>query len=74
MQTNIAAGARRINIDILFTNRKLPTIHSESAPRSSSKASTYSFADKEPGKQEKEHSKEPLVNTNPCFTDPANDS
>ena len=35
-QANMAAGARRINMGILFTNRKLPSIHSESAPRSRS--------------------------------------
>ena len=28
-----------------FTNRKLPSIHSESVPRSKSKASTYSYAE-----------------------------
>ena len=31
---------------ILFTNHKLPTIQSESVPRSRSKASTYSYAKK----------------------------
>ena len=30
-------------MDILFTDRKLPSIHSESVPRSRSKASTYSY-------------------------------
>ena len=33
-------------MDILFTNRKLPTIQSESVSRSSSKASTYSCVEK----------------------------
>ena len=46
MLANMAAGARRINMGILFTNRKLPLIHSESEPRSRSKASTYSYAEK----------------------------
>ena len=31
---------------ILFTNRKLPSFHSESVPRSGSKASIYSYAEK----------------------------
>ena len=31
---------------IHITNRKLPTIHSESVPRSRSKARTYSYMDK----------------------------
>ena len=43
-QTNMAAGPRRINMDIHFTNRKLPSFHSELVPRSRSKASTYSYA------------------------------
>ena len=46
VQTNMAAGARLINMGIFFTNRKLPSIHSESVPRSRSKASTYSYAEK----------------------------
>ena len=46
MPANMAAGARRINTSILFTNRKLPSIHSESVPRSSSKGCTYSYAKK----------------------------
>ena len=37
----MAAGARRINMGILFTNHKLLSIHSESVPRSRSKASMY---------------------------------
>ena len=32
---------------ILFTHHKLLSIHSESAPRSGSKASTYNYAEKE---------------------------
>ena len=46
MQANMAAGACRINMSILFTNKKLPSLHSESIPRSRSKASTYSYAEK----------------------------
>ena len=42
----MAVGARRINMGILFTNRKLPSIHSESVPRSRSKVSTYSYGEK----------------------------
>ena len=38
-------------MDMLFTNRKLPSIHSESVPRSGSKARTYNYA----GKKEFEH-------------------
>ena len=37
-QTNMAAGARRMKMNILFTNRKLLPIHSESVPRSGSKS------------------------------------
>ena len=32
-------------MDIVFDNRKLPSIHSESVRRSRSKANTYSFAE-----------------------------
>ena len=46
VRANMAAGARRINMGILFTNRKLPTIQSESVPRSRSKASTYGHTEK----------------------------
>ena len=45
----MAAGARRINIGILFTNRKLPSIHSESVPRSRPKlpkAVAFSYAER----------------------------
>ena len=35
-------------MSILFTNRKLRSIHSESVPRRRSKASTYSDAEKLP--------------------------
>ena len=42
---NMEARARRINMCLLFTNRKLPSIHSESVPRSTSKTSTYSYAE-----------------------------
>ena len=45
MPENMAAGVRRINNRTLFTNRKLPSIHSESATRSRSKPSTYSHAE-----------------------------
>ena len=35
VQANMATGARRINMGIFFfANRKLPSIHSESVPRS----------------------------------------
>ena len=34
----MAPGARRINMGTLFTNNKLPSIHSELLPRSRSKA------------------------------------
>ena len=42
VQANMVTGARLINMDIFFTNRKLRSIHSESVPRSRLKASTYS--------------------------------
>ena len=42
----MAAGSRRINIGILFTNRKLALIQSESISRSRSKPSTFSYAEK----------------------------
>ena len=45
----MAAGARPINMGMLITNRKLPSIHSELVPRSRSTASTYSYA-KDDGK------------------------
>ena len=45
VHANKAALAHKINTCILFTNRKLPSIHSESVPQSSSKASTYSHAE-----------------------------
>ena len=45
VQANMAAGARRMNTGILFTNRKLRLIHSESVPRIRSKASTYRHAE-----------------------------
>ena len=42
VQVNMAAGARRKKTWAYFlTNRKLLPIHSESEPRSRSKASTY---------------------------------
>ena len=39
--------SRQINIGklLVFVNHKLPTIHSESVPRSESKASKYSYSD-----------------------------
>ena len=46
VQTNMAAGARRINMDTLFTNRKLRSIHSVSVPRSRSNARAFSYAEK----------------------------
>ena len=46
MQANMAAGARQINMAILFTNRILYSIHSELAPRSRSNDSTYIYAEK----------------------------
>ena len=46
VQADMAAGARRINICIFFTNHKLPSLHSESVPRSRSKVSTYSYPEK----------------------------
>ena len=48
VKANIAAGTLRINMDILFTNRKLPSIHSESVSKSRSKASTYCYAKETP--------------------------
>ena len=42
----MAAGARSINMDILFTNRKLSTIHSEPVLRITSKANTYTATPK----------------------------
>ena len=47
VQANMAAEARWINMGILFTNRKLPSIHSESVPKIRSKPSTYSYTEKE---------------------------
>ena len=44
VQANMAAGTRRINMGILLTNRKLPSIYFESVRRSRSKASTHSYA------------------------------
>ena len=46
VQANMAEGVLQINKQILFTNRKLPSIHSLSVPRSGSKANSYSYADK----------------------------
>ena len=44
-------------MDILFTNHKSPSIHSESVPRTSrSKASTYSYAEKGHLAQDKDSS------------------
>ena len=40
VQANMAAGTRLINMGILSTNHKLPSIHFESVPRTRSKAST----------------------------------
>ena len=45
-QTKMAVGVYRINIGILFTNRKLLSIHSGSVPRLRSKADSYSYAEK----------------------------
>ena len=44
--TNIAAGARRINMGILFTNGKFSSIHSVSAPR------RFSYTEKKDQKPE----------------------
>ena len=41
--TRLHHYSRRINKSILFTNRKLPSIHSESIQKSRSKANTYSY-------------------------------
>ena len=46
VQANLVAWARQINMGILITNRELPSIHSESVPRSRSKCSTRTFAEK----------------------------
>ena len=46
VQENMAAGARRINMELLFSNLKLLSIHSESVPRCGSKASAFSHAEK----------------------------
>ena len=40
-------GACWINMGILFTNRKLPSIHSEPVQRSRWKANTYSYAEEQ---------------------------
>ena len=40
MQANMEAGARRLNMGILFTNPKLLSVHFESAPRSESHTAT----------------------------------
>ena len=45
-QTNMAVWAHQINTNILFTNHKLFSIHSESVPRNKSKVRTFSFAEK----------------------------
>ena len=42
---NMVAGDRRVNMGIIYTNRKLLSIHSESVPRSTSKANTYSYVE-----------------------------
>ena len=46
LQTNtcMAAGARRINMGILFTNRKLSSFHSELVPKSKPRAIAFSFS------------------------------
>ena len=46
VQESMAAGAGQMYIDILFTNCKLLSVHSESVPRSRSKANTFSYAKK----------------------------
>ena len=46
VQANLAAEARRINMGILFTNRRLPSIHYERTPRRGSKASTVNYVEK----------------------------
>ena len=45
VQANMAADSRRINMGTLFTNSKLPSIHSESVPRIKSKASTFNYTE-----------------------------
>ena len=42
----MAAGARRINTGILFTNCKLHSTHSASVPRSRSKAGAFTYTKK----------------------------
>ena len=42
VQANMAAGACQINMDMFFTDCKLPTIHSKSVQRSRSKAIKFS--------------------------------
>ena len=46
VQGIIAAGAHRTNMGMLFTNHKLPSVHSESVPRSRSKANAFTYAEK----------------------------
>ena len=46
MPANMAAGVCRMNKSIPFTNRKLPSIYSESVPRSRSNLSAYSYPEK----------------------------
>ena len=46
VQANMATEACRTNMGILFTSRKLRSIHSESVPRSRSIARPYSYAEK----------------------------
>ena len=46
VQANMAAAAHRTNMGIVFTNRKLPSIYSESVTGSRSKANTLSNAEK----------------------------
>ena len=50
VQANMAAMASRINLGILFailfTNHKLPSIRSDSVPRSRSKAIAFMYAEK----------------------------
>ena len=45
VQAETAAGTRRINMGILFTNLKLLSIHSALVSRSRSKASAFSYAE-----------------------------
>ena len=64
VEANIAAGTRRINMGILFTSLKLPSIHFDSVPRSRSKGSIYSYPEKNHNRKKKKNDSK-IVDTLP---------